>query len=850
MRGWRVARWAAGIATVIGSLIGLAGGFTAASAAPISEPTARAAAPSGANTPGSQWLASCLTSGRTLSVLFVLDVSGSLADTDPDGFRYQGLQTALTTLANASPADGSDVTIEVAVAGFGDQWYSPNNVVPWQQVNVDSPDGLIDAMVVRARDQTAWREDGTGFQFVVDNATRELTSRGGGESCRAVVWFTDGDPSDPEAVADMCRVGGAVDQMREAGIVLIGLRLSNGQALTSSAMQIMTLGETGGEICGTVPIPESSAPGIFLDASDVNRLFASVQSIVEGCTVTDGAHIDPGIRRVRVNIFHPIDSVIYDLPGGISFTAGTTGNSGPFDGITVSSVKGNSFVSMELSLPEGVGAGDWLVSSTVPLGADDVEYCVFSDLHLALDEASMTNLEAGVAGVLTVDVLDSDGAPADLSAFASAATAASLIGPDGQPRTVEASMSPTGHSIDLLVRTEASDARLDLSVMLTLTTQSGLVLTPLTLDTAVVTALNEYYPKVTPLDELDLGEALREDAASAEIQIVGSDKGPTSVCFDAPVNISVPADATGADPVYAIGCIDLAAGETRTLTVSVSTTTAVEGDGIAEIPIQIHAAPDVTGYEGEAVMNLPVTWRFSNPLNVGILIWSLIAVIALSVLIPLLAILWANWVTARYDVTNLRVAKIPLIIDANGIRRVTPIEGSDAIVGGGFTRVTPRGARKSVLLWGRELARDFTIEGITFKRRASWNPFRPARFWAETAENTVLLSTFGSQTSRDPRPNSAPFAPAFSAAAVWTTRTGTLSKAGPVEGLLVVLQTSGGRRAAKVDSDGVVRSAAWSSMLAGYRPTSDGGSRTDGTDRPPKPPPIPRPGTRKPLPRR
>lgn len=835
MTGSGAARWAAAMMVLFGLIISLVGGGVPAVAA---HAVSTVAAPS-LNTPGSQWLASCLNSGRTLSVLFVLDVSGSLLQTDPSGSRYEGLETALATLARASPADGSDVTIEAAVAGFGNQWYAPNDVVPWQKINIDSPQSLIGPMVTRARDQTAWREDGTGFQFVVENATNELTSRGGAESCKAVVWFTDGDPSDPEAVADMCRVGGAVDQMRNAGIVLIGLRLSSGQQLTSSAMPIMTLGQSGSETCGTVPIPEGSAPGIFLDAGDVKRLFASIQNIVEGCTVTEGAYIDPGVRRVRVNIYQGVDSVKFDLPDAISFTAGTSGNSGPFDGITVASVREDFYVSMELSLPTGVGAGDWLVSSTVPLAPEDVEFCVFSDLHLALDPATMANLQAGVAGVLTVNVLGPDGAPADLADYASASAAASLIGPDGQPRTIEASMSPNGHDIDLLVRTEPSDARLDLSVTLTLTTQSGLALTPLTLETAVITALNEYYPKVTPLDELDLGEALREDSTSAEIQIIGSEKGPTSVCFDVPVDVSVPPDATGADPVYATGCIDLTAGETRTLTVSVSTTTAVEGDGSAEIPIQIHAAPDSTGYEGQADLNLPVSWRFSNPLNVGILIWALVAVVALSVLIPLLAILWANWVTARYDVTNLRVAKIPLIIDTNGVRRVSPIEGSDAIVGS-LARSKPRGARKSVLLWGRELARDFSIEGVTFKRRASWNPFRPARFWVETAENTVLLSTFGNQSGRDARANAAPFAPAFAVAAVWMTRTSEITKTGPVQGILVVLQTSGGRRETKVDADSVVRGAAWASMLANYRPKSDGIRRPDGAAGPPKPPPIPR----------
>src|SRR5690606_9121321 len=105
------------------------------------------------------------------------------------------------------------------------------------------------------------------------------------------------------------------------------------------------------------------------------------------------------------------------------------------DGVHVASVMEDFYVSMQLSLPEGVGAGEWLVSSTVPLDAADVEFCVFSDLHLELDQDSMAKLEAGVPGVLTVHVLGPDGAPANLDDYDTVSTAASLVGPDGAPRT-------------------------------------------------------------------------------------------------------------------------------------------------------------------------------------------------------------------------------------------------------------------------------------------------------------------------------------------------------------------------------------------------------------------------------
>lgn len=839
-------RWVLKTLCAIGVMVSMGG--QASPALAVSQPPVAMAVGSD-NAPGSQWLASCLAAGRTLSVLFLLDVSGSLKETDPTGSRYDGLRTALSTLANTRPPDGSDVTIEAGVAGFGNRHYSTNEIVPWQRINIDSPESLIDAMTNQARDRTAFLEDGTGFQFVIQPSVDEMIARGGPQSCKAVVWFTDGDPSDPEAVVEMCRPGGAVEQMRANGIVLIGLRLSqNGQPEPTPDMRSMTLGEAGGVTCGTVPIPEDQAPGIYLEAEDVRRLFASIQNITEGCTPTGdlGLRIDPGIRRVRVNLATDrlVDTVRFDLPGGLSFDASTIGSSTPpgGDGIVVSSIRDDFYVSMELVLPAGVGAGDWLISTAGALSQEDIEVCVFSDLRLVLDEDSVRNLKAGSTAALVVNVVDTDGLPADLSVFGTASAGVSLLGPDGQPRTAQATVDPTQNTVDLLVKTKESDARLDLEVSLTLTTASGLELTPLRLQTPVVTALNDYYPKVEPLDELNLGDALREDPVSGNITIAGSERGPTSVCFGPPESIQVPPDAQDADPVYATGCIQLAIGETRSLTVSASTTNPVEGDGSALIPITITAAPDAAGFQGVAELKLPVRWRFSNPLDVGILIWTLVGVILLAITLPLLAILWANWVTARFDVTNLRVAKIPVVVNQTGIWRVAPIENSDALVGT-MTRYRPPTARRSVLLWGRDLARRFTIDGVTFRSRASWNPFRPARFWAESSSGQVLISSFGAQTGSDPRPNAAPFSPAFAAAAVWSTSASAISKSDPVEGVLIVLQTSGGRREAKVDAEPMVRGASWSSMLAQYRPTIDlrsAGIKNAGGS---TPPPIPRPNS-------
>ena len=816
------------------------------------------------NTTGSQELATCLQTARTFSALFVLDMSGSLAQTDPSGVRYQGLKAALQGLSQLTRANGSPLTVEVAVAAFDNQFRNASSIVGWQRINGANPPIAPDQIVQQAQARTP-PTGGTDFGAALQGAKQDLSDRGGPGTCRAILFFTDGfwtNSKNSSVTAAICNAGGAMDHLRSDGISLIGLQYSlpgsDDPSANSNELAAMAIGSQGGTSCGKQPIPEGSRTGVFLNASDsasIKRLFRSAINLIAGCTPTGslGGHIDPGIKRVRVVLNTPrlASKVTFSLPGGVSFTAPADGKFSSHGWKTVAT-RDDDYVQIDVTPPAGKGAGDWLVNADIPVSPQDSEFCVFADLHLGIDPNSVASLEAGQAGVIGVLALNPNGSTGSLAPFTVETGGATTVGGDGTPLTTQAPTENDAKTgLIVLLQTRPSDARINFSMSgVTLVTASGLALTPMSLNAPIIAKLSEDYPTISPLGALQLGDALRTDPISATLKLTGSAKGPTQVCLGAVKKVMVPADAKDANPFYPTGCISLATDEVRKITVTVSTTQAVEGDGYAEIPVTLKPWADPHAKNSNAIFSLPAEWRFTNPLNVGILIWSLIVVIALSALIPLIAILWANWVTARFDVTNLRVAKIPLIIDTNGIRRVSPIDGSDAIVGN-LSRNKPRGARKSALLWRRELVRDFTIEGVTFKRRASWNPFRPARFWAESAESTVLLSTFGAQTGRDTRPNAAPFAPAFSAAAVWTARTSSLTKSGPVEGTLIVLKTSGGRREVNVEADTAVRGVPWASMLANYRSQSDGIARPDTKDGPPNLPPIPRPNSKKtPLPRR
>jgi hypothetical protein len=800
-------------------------------------PTVKTSAPD-PNTTGSQELATCLETAHTFSALFVLDMSGSLSTTDPNGVRYQGLDAALEGLSQLTSANGSSLTVQVAVAAFDNTYRNANSIVGWQRINGTNPP-ITPAQIVQQAQARTPPSGGTDFGAALQGAKQDLSDRGGPGTCRAILFFTDGfwtDSTNGSVTAAVCNAGGVMDQLRSASVSLIGLQYSVPGSYDPSAntgeLAAMALGSKGGTSCGTNPIPEGSRTGVFLNASDsasIKQLFRSAINLLAGCTPTGsrGGHIDPGIRRVRVVLTTPrlANKVTFSLPGGVSFTAPADGKFAS-QGWTTVATRDDDYVQIDVTPPKGDGAGDWLVNADVPVSPQNTEFCVFADLHLGIDAASIKNLEAGQAGVVGVLALNPNGSVGSLAPFTVEAGGATAIGGDGTPLVTQLPVENVAkNGLDVLLQTRPADARIDFAMSgVTLVTKSGLALTPMTLDVPIIAKLSEDYPTISPIDTLQLGDALRTNPISTTLKLIGSSKGPTQVCLGAVKHVVLPSDARSANPFYPTGCVSLATGEVRKITVTVLTTQAVEGDGYADIPITLKPWADPKAKNPNAVFSLPVEWRFTNPLNVGILIWSLLIVIAISILIPLIAILWANWVTARFDVTNLRAAEIPVTIDRQGINLVTPIAGTDTIVSGFQGK---RFGRRSIILVGRRLARRFVVGQVTFRSHTSWNPFRPAKFWVEAPEGTVLLSSFGQSSGRDVRKNRAPFGPAFSAAALWISEAATIPASGPVRGTLIVLTTTGGRRTDTSDPEDLVRTTQWATLLERYRSPITGAAGPD-----------------------
>ncbi len=699
---------------------------------------------------GSPQLSACLQSGRTLSALFVLDRSGSLAGTashpgsDPNGVRYDGLRAALEQLGRLKRPDGSDLVAEAAIAAFDHRYTSASSITPWTRINDGDPAKTIERIIASTKASTA-PSGGTDFEQALSGAFQDMKDRGGADNCRVIFWFTDGvfenalNDDVPAARARMCSPKGLLDQIRESGITVVGLQLGR-PSITD--LQKMSTGSASDGPCGTVPIPEGWATGVYLEANDtagLKRLFVGLTQIIQGCTPTEsrGALVDPGIGQMVIDIDTPrrVQSIRLDSPDGVSMNAPSTGN---FDqsGYRVTSISDDHYVSMQVSFPSGRGAGTWRINPDVAVTPDQIRVSVCSGLHLAFDPQP-PSAKAGVESTLRIVAQDSGGNPVDLRKFATVVPAGTATAYGGHVLDkVSASVAPDG-AVGLTVLPRPTDGQIDVDVVVQLTTASGLKLTPLRLASPVKSTLAVEFPLVDPAEQLRLSEARKLNPASGTLTLVGSPVGPTKICLEDPTAVVIPADAAGSTMDYPRGCVDLAANERKQITVSVTPKAPAVGNGSAVIPAVLHSAATPSSPAQQARVGVRVTWRFENPLSPTNFLLTVL-ILLVGVLLPLLAIAAANVVTAKYEVRRLYHDVIPVVIDELGLRRATPL----AVDPTGQRVIDPM-ALVLIAALGSKPRKSLAVGSVTLQAAGSWRPDRAPRFWVSAPPHTRIRSTAG-----------------------------------------------------------------------------------------------------------
>ena len=670
---------------------------------------------------GSDYIATCLQSARSVSALFMFDKSGSLSGTDGQGIRYDGLKLALASLSGVRRADGKPIAVEAAVSSFDDRYHSATGIVDWTRLNQGSGSDAsktIDQMIDEAKKSTG-PGGGTNFHDALAGADNDLEDRGSQGNCRILFWFTDGQDGSGTLQSSACAAtsSGLVDQMRQQGIVIVGLQLGP----DTGDLKAIATGSAPGAQCGVYPVPSDSAQGIYIRANDsaaLRALFGRLGNIVRGCTPQGdrGAKVDPGVRTMSVTLGTPrqVSVIRLDAPDGTVIAAPAHGSASA-SGYTTTTQSDDTSATVTIDFPPGKGAGTWTATSDVPVPSNAMSFCVFSGLHLVrVDPKSAPT--AGGEQKIAYHAVDTAGNEANLSDYKDVALGASVVASSGALRM--ASAARKGNQIVVTFNSEATDARLQMKLTAVPTTVSGLALTPLAVDEGLGMTLSKAFPTITPIDKLDLGKAEKDAAAQATLTLVGSPLGTTKVCFAKPTGIAVPKEDKGQIVQTPSGCISLATGESKKITISMTPKKATVGDGVATLPVTLVPANGTKMAGQNSLVNLPVLWRYENPRDPVVLLAVVILASLLSIALPLVALAVANVITARFDVKGMRGEVTPIIIGQDGPRRANPLEGDPSTVISLYG-MSPMPVSKR---------RRFSVGPLDFVSRSSLNPFRAPTF--------------------------------------------------------------------------------------------------------------------------
>lgn len=432
--GLRVTRRGLAAAALGLAMLGLSG--VPATAAP---GAASIAAASTADQPGSSAVTdygTCLQARGSGDLLLLVDASGSLKDTDPQGARVSAAKYLLQQMASTSAQGGFQV--DVAVSTFSSDF---SGAGPWTALDANGLPALLGQVEALAQADTGMETD---YWSALEGARRALADRAQqqpeGTACQAIAWFSDGRldlvprttsatralaPQKPyaegvdlrteagaaaaeSAAADqLCRGGGLADQLRSGGVRLFAIGLSpDGSDGDFSLMRSIATGTAGpgGAACGAVRQP---SPGEFVLARNIDDLlfafgrFASpnreplehTSGVCQGQLCSEDRHtfvLDGSILSVHVLGSSDVDgATVYLVPPSgepVALPHGSIGGATPLAiGTTALKVTWQSARTVTVDMAAGdVWTGQWSLAFVDP-GKASPDGVSRSQIHITGD---------------------------------------------------------------------------------------------------------------------------------------------------------------------------------------------------------------------------------------------------------------------------------------------------------------------------------------------------------------------------------------------------------------------------------------------------------------------------------
>lgn len=707
----------------------------------------------------------CLKAQKAGDMLLMIDESGSLQDSDPDGNRIKAAQYLVQQLSDFAADTG--VALDVAIAGFSDSYHVE---LGWTELNsssVPTVNAGLDAFASRNTGQD------TDYWLALDGARQTFEDAPAppeGTKCQALAWFTDGKldfsqradaskPYAPEANLDspegvqatiaaaqesICRERGLADQLRSSGIITFGIGLtpSPEQVADFDLMKAIVTGDPAGSVtsCGAITDP---IPGEFYLAQNIDDLLFAFDALstpgVPATQIDTGAcatvvcdeakHIfvlDRSVKTVSV-------LAAADREGLVPYVVSPDGTQVALDGgpatrdvggVTIDfrpqSDKAVSFKMTGSTAPQWQGV--WALVFVDPAG--DASASTRSSIHITGDlvptwpDEDSTTLHSGTTdSQITFAVQDSAGQPFDPAGLlGQASLTATLLDVTGTehpiadlskeqivtPQTLNlADVPPGAATLQLALNITTADA-----VQPNGTVVPGTVLSPARIDLPVTIDPPIGYPTVGEL--IDFGELEGVGTLTAALALSGD--GCVWLPDDADTTLAASPD--GVDTVAltstansADTCVKPADGP-----LPVSLTVDQEGNGTVNGSTTVMVGPDDASADPVAV-EVKFTASLIKPLNVAAFSWAFAIALIAGIGLPLLLLYLAKFATSKIPARALRAQQIPVRVNGTSVLR----DGQEFQLADGDLVAMVPGLDRST--------RQIQVDGITLKAHTGLSPF-------------------------------------------------------------------------------------------------------------------------------
>lgn len=707
----------------------------------------------------------CLNGSKSGDLIILVDTSASLQTTDQEAARVRAAEFLIKRLARS--ADGSNVKINVALAGFANRYEPASEFV---QLNGQSQQGVLKKMKEFANRQDG---EGTDYWLGLDGARRELAERkqNNPTTCQGIVFFSDGtldidrapdeaqkpidrpyDPDNPlesdadrerarkRAAESMCREGGLADQLRVAPITLFGIGLTGAPGGDDfSLMERVSSGD-----CGAQP-----ANGQFDTADDIDGLLQAFDKISgesitqEGgfCTgqqdkCEEGAHtfvLDSSVGSVSVLGNGDLENyqVLVVSPGGEEMILKNEEGEQTGDvagvGLTWEWMSDKSFtLDLDKNDADQAWTGQWQIifidaESKNPEAKSRTSLQVTGNIMPEWRNSDI-ELRAGEEVPLEFGLADPEGEAIDPASIKGKATFdAVLVDSDGTEHPIVTAEGKEIEGEQTLDTTDLPQGEGTLRMSLAVTTASwkapdgkevpGTELRPQVSEVPVTIGAPAGFPTITGQASFGAIEGDVEDAPGT-VQVTG----PGCVWVD---GATPPTITTGPDEVTSVtitsphsgpeNCLKVGEGETAELPVAL---TSQSGNGALNGTFVVMSSsaddPNLT-QESEVGYNAELT----RPLNATNFVLTLIAALLLGPGIPIGLLYLAKWATAKIPGRGLIYTPIPVTVE-NGqiLREGQPIEWRD----GDFTHMAPMQSGGQ---------RRLQLGPITLRAKTGASPFGP-----------------------------------------------------------------------------------------------------------------------------